>query len=115
MRAAPAAASISSSVASDFAKRRFSRTVAWKRYVSCGGCGDGVRILLDVHLLVEVLEDAVEERERRLHVEADTEQRADGKEEAGLERRECDERRNRDRMRAVRERQPAEPVHGGGH
>ena len=33
--AARAASSISSSVASGFAKRRFSRTVAWKRYVSC--------------------------------------------------------------------------------
>ena len=35
MRAASAACSISSSVASGFAKRRFSRTDAWKRYVSC--------------------------------------------------------------------------------
>ena len=33
--AAPAAASTSSSVASGFAKRRFSRTLAWNRYVSC--------------------------------------------------------------------------------
>ena len=35
IRAASAASSISSSVASGFAKRRFSRTVEWKRYVSC--------------------------------------------------------------------------------
>ena len=33
--AARAASSISSSVASGVANRRFSRTVAWKRYVSC--------------------------------------------------------------------------------
>ena len=33
--AARAASSTSSSVASGLAKRRFSRTVAWKRYVSC--------------------------------------------------------------------------------
>ena len=33
--AARAASSTSSSLASGFAKRRFSRTDAWKRYVSC--------------------------------------------------------------------------------
>ena len=180
MRAASAAASISSSVASGLAKRRFSRTEAWKRYVSCettptrslsaceaqvadvdavdrdlpaadvveprrqvaerrlAGAGladerrrrpvrdrerdvlqrpvlavaepdvveddvaglrhrDRVRLLLDVDRLVEVLEDAVEERERGLHVEADAEQRADREEEPRLQRRERDEHRDRDR------------------
>src|SRR4051812_32062028 len=36
-----------------------------------------VRLLLDVDRLVEVLEDAVEEGERRLDVETDTQQRSD--------------------------------------
>ena len=35
--------------------------------------------------VVEVLEDAVEERERGLHVERDAEQRADREEEARLQ------------------------------
>ena len=46
----------------------------------------------DVDRLVEVLEDPVEERERRLHVEPDAEQRSDGEEEAGLK---CGERHQR--------------------
>ena len=51
--AARAACSISSSVASGFAKRRLSRTVAWKRYVSCEttptvAASDGERQVADV-------------------------------------------------------------------
>ena len=60
--------------------------------------------------LVEVVEDPVEERERRLHVEADAEQRADREEQPRLQRRERDERRHGDRVRSVREREAAEPV-----
>ena len=74
-----------------------------------------VGLLLDVDRLVEVLEDPVEERERRLHVEPDAEQRADREEQPRLQRRERDERRDVDRVRAARERKPAEPVDRGRH
>ena len=76
---------------------------------------DRVGLLLDVDRVVEVLEDPVEERERRLHVEADAEQRADREEEPRLQRRERHEHRDRDRVRSVRQRQAAEPVDGCGH
>ncbi len=47
----------------------------------------------DVDVEIEVLEDAVEERERALHVDRDAEQAADRREEARLEGGERDERR----------------------
>ena len=80
------------------------------------GLGDAERVglLRDVHRLVEVLEDPVEERERGLHVEPDAEQRADREEEPRLQRRERDQRGDRDRGRAAREREPAEPVDRAG-
>ena len=62
--------------------------------------------LLDVDRLVEVLEDPVEERERRLHVQTDAEQRADGEEQPRLQRRERDERRDVDRVRAAASASP---------
>ena len=49
------------------------------------------RSLDDVDRLVEVLEDAVEERQRALHLELDAEQAADREEEPRLQRRERDE------------------------
>src|SRR5207237_1859069 len=68
------------------------------------------RALLDVDAQVEVLEDAVEERERALDVDRDREQAADRAEEARLQRRERDERADRDRRSVVGDREAAEPV-----
>ena len=199
MRAASAAASISSSVASGFAKRRLSRTESWKRYVSwettptrslrapeaqvahvdavdgdrCRAStsyslaaryasvvlpepvsptsavvvpagtvketssqrpvlavaepdvveddvtgsrsGERVRLLDDVDRLVEVLEDAIEERKRGLHVQPDSEQRPDREEQPRLQRGERDEEsgsrprssRARARARRTSRRRPA--------
>ena len=66
--------------------------------------GECVRLLLDVDRLVEVFEDPVEERQRRLHVEADAEKRPDRKEEPCLQRRKGDEHRDGDRGRSVGKR-----------
>jgi hypothetical protein len=69
--------------------------------------------LLDVDPQVEVLEDAVEERERALDVDGDAEQAADGREEARLQRREGDEcADDRARRRPVGDLPAAEPVDG---
>jgi hypothetical protein len=57
--------------------------------------------------VVEVLEDAVEERERRLHLDLYAEQPADREEETRLQRRERDEGSDRDRLRPVRDAPPA--------
>ena len=55
------------------------------------------RALVDVDRLVEVLEDAVEERERALHLDLDAEEAADREEQPRLQGGEGDERADRDR------------------
>jgi hypothetical protein len=52
---------------------------------------DGVLALDDLHRLVEVLEHAVEERERRLGIELHIQEGADRPEKARLQRRERDD------------------------
>ncbi len=76
---------------------------------------DRVRPLDDVDGLVEILEDPVEERERALHLELHAEQAADREEEPGLEGREGDERADRDRVAAARDRPAGEEVDERGH
>ena len=68
------------------------------------------RTLDDVNRLVEVLEDPVEERERALDVELNSEEAADREEQASLQRRERDDRPDRDRGRAARDRPAREQV-----
>ena len=68
------------------------------------------RALDDVDRLVEVVEDAVEQRQRALHLELDTEEAADREEEPGLQGRERDERADRDHRGAARLRPAGEPV-----
>ena len=71
---------------------------------------DGVGALGDVDRLVEVLEDPREERERRLHVEADVEQREAREQQARLQRGEGDDGADRDRAAAVGDALAGEPV-----
>ena len=71
---------------------------------------DAARPLDDVDRLVEVVEDPVEQRERALHLELHAEQAADREEEPRLQGREGDERADRDRVGAPRDRPPGEQV-----
>ena len=60
-------------------------------------CRERLGALDDVDPLVQVLEDAVEERERALHLDLHAEQASDREEEPGLQCGEGDERPDRDR------------------
>ena len=71
------------------------------------------RSLLDVDRVVEVLEDAVEERERGLHLEPDAEERADREEEPRLQGRECDDRADRNGAGEVTGEEVDERGHDG--
>ena len=67
-------------------------------------------VLIDVDFEIEVLKDAIEQRQRCLHVDADAEQRTDREEDPRLDRGERDERTDADRTPAVGNRQPTSPV-----
>src|SRR5919205_505517 len=76
---------------------------------------DGVLPVEDVDLEVEVLEDAVEEGQRALDVQADAEQRLQREEEPRLQGGEGDHGADRDRLAAGGDALPGEPVDERGH
>ena len=69
----------------------------------------------DVDGLVEVVEDAVEQRQRALHLELDAQQSPDRKEQPRLQRGERDQCPDRDDGCPARLRPAGEPVDEGGH
>ena len=68
------------------------------------------RRLVDVDVEIEVFEDALEQRERGLDVDADREQLPDREEEPRLQGRERDQGADRDGVGAVGEAEAGEPV-----
>ncbi len=76
---------------------------------------DRILALLDVNGQVEVLEDAIEQRERRLHVGLHAEQAADWEEEPRLHRGEGHERADRDVGPPARHGVPRDAIDEGRH
>ena len=67
-------------------------------------------MLIDINLEIEVLEDAIKQSQRCLHVDPNRQQRTNGEKDARLDRCEGDERTDTDRAKPISNRPATGPI-----